>query len=391
MPQSDLYEGREQTLVKHYILGKYLERFAHIIGSRWDTINYIDCFAGPWNVKSDKFEDSSFSIALRELRKARDTRRARGRQVRFRCFFLEKDPRAYQSLRRFADGEKDVDIQTKNADLETSVNAIVRFASVQRDQAFTFTFIDPNGWSGFAMSKIAPLLKIEPGEVLINFMTEHIRRFLDSPQQQTQQSFEDLFGAGDYRRRLAGLSKQDREDEAVALYSQNVRNVGNFPYVSAAVVLHPDTDRKYFHLIYATRNLKGIEVFKQAEKKAMAVMEQTRATAQSLRRERTTRQFELRMPSRPGNVGEYYKSLRGRYLTRSKEAIQELLRSGLKVLYEDAWSRALSFPLVWESDLKDWIKDWQKDDVLRIEGMSSRQRVPRLNTKNLLIWQETRR
>jgi hypothetical protein len=46
------------------------------------------------------------------------------------------------------------------------------------------------------MSKIAPLLKIEPGEVLINFMTEPIRRFLDSPQQQTQQSFEDLFGSG---------------------------------------------------------------------------------------------------------------------------------------------------------------------------------------------------
>ena len=115
----------------------------------------------------------------------------------------------------------------------------------------------------------------------MNFMTEHIRRFLESPQQQTQQSFEDLFGSGNYRERLAGLSQQEREDEAVALYSENVRRVGTFRYVSAAVVLHPETDRKYFHLIYATRNLKGIEVFKQAEKSAMAVMEQARATAQT--------------------------------------------------------------------------------------------------------------
>lgn len=374
MPQSELYQGREQTLVKHYILGKYLERFAHIIGSRWDTINYVDCFAGPWNVKSDKFEDSSFYIALRELRKARDTHLARGRNLRLRCFFLEKDPKAYQALKRFADGVKEAEIQTQNIELESAVNDIVRFASVQRDQAFTFTFIDPSGWSGFAMSKIAPLLKIEPGEVLINFMTEHIRRFLDSPHQQTQQSFEDLFGSGDYRKRLAGLSQQEREDEAIALYSENVRRVGNFPYVSAAVVLHRQTDRKYFHLIYATRNPRGIEVFKQAEKSAMAVMEQARAAAQTRKRERATGQMELPMPGGLGTVGEYYKSLRSRYLTRSKAALQVFLRSQRRVPYDDAWAKALSFPLVWESDLKNWIRDWCKD-MLSIQVMSKGQRV----------------
>jgi hypothetical protein len=95
----------------------------------------------------------------------------------------------------------------------------------------------------------------------------------------------------------------------VALYSENVGKVGNFPYVSAAVVLHPETDRKYFNLIYATRNLKGIEVFKQAEKSAMSVMEQARATAQSLKRERTTGQMEFAMPGGRGSVGEYYKVL----------------------------------------------------------------------------------
>ena len=163
MQQSDLYEGREQTLVKHYILAKYLERFAHIIGSRWGIINYVDCFAGPWNVRSDQFEDSSFYTALRELRKARDTHHARGRDVRLRCLFLEKDPKAYKALKQFADGVADADVQTKNAELESAVDDIIQFASAQRDQAFTFTFIDPTGWSGFAMSKIAPLLEDRAG------------------------------------------------------------------------------------------------------------------------------------------------------------------------------------------------------------------------------------
>ena len=299
-----------------------------------------------------------------------------------------RDPKAYQMLKQFADGVKDAEIETKNAELESAVDDIVEFASAQRDQAFTFTFIDPTGWSGFAMSKIAPLLKIEPGEVLINFMMEHIRRFLYSPQQQTQQSFEDLFGSGDYGNRLAGLLREDREDKAVALYSENVGKVGNFPYVSAAVVLHPETDRKYFNLIYATRNLKGIEVFKQAEKSAMSVMETARATAQSLKRERTTGQMEFAMPGRRGSVGEYYKVLRLRYLAKSKAAVQEFLRSRRRVLYDDAWARALSFPLVWESDLKDWVRDWR--DVLSIEDRSKGQRVPRLNANNFLVWQETR-
>jgi hypothetical protein len=42
MSKEEHYEGREQTLIKHFILRHYLERFAHIIGSRWSTLSYID-------------------------------------------------------------------------------------------------------------------------------------------------------------------------------------------------------------------------------------------------------------------------------------------------------------------------------------------------------------
>ena len=73
MSHGDLYTGREQTLVKHFILQKYLQRFAYIVGSHWDTLTYVDCFSGPWNARSENFEDSSFAIALKELRDARTT------------------------------------------------------------------------------------------------------------------------------------------------------------------------------------------------------------------------------------------------------------------------------------------------------------------------------
>jgi len=38
MSTEELYVGREQTRVKHFIVQKYLERFAHIVGARWDTL-----------------------------------------------------------------------------------------------------------------------------------------------------------------------------------------------------------------------------------------------------------------------------------------------------------------------------------------------------------------
>ncbi len=65
----ELYAGREQTLVKHFIFGKYLQRFAHIVGFKWSSITYVDGFSGPWNARSTEYRDSSFSIALEELRK----------------------------------------------------------------------------------------------------------------------------------------------------------------------------------------------------------------------------------------------------------------------------------------------------------------------------------
>ena len=86
---TELYAGREQTLVKHFILESYLERFAHIVGMFWNTITYADCFSGPWNVQSSKLEDSSFYIALRQLRKTKTDLADHGRSLSIRCFFLE--------------------------------------------------------------------------------------------------------------------------------------------------------------------------------------------------------------------------------------------------------------------------------------------------------------
>jgi three-Cys-motif partner protein len=385
MSSDGLYAGREQTLVKHFILQKYLERFAHIVGSHWDALTYVDCFSGPWNARSDKFEDSSFAIALKELRNARDTHAQRGRRIALRCFFLEKNRTAHSRLKEFADEVTDATIETRNAELEESVPAIVDFVQRGGAKAFPFIFIDPTGWTGFAMDTIAPLLRLKPGEVLVNFMTGHIRRFLDSPQEETQASFRRLFGSDDFRAKVQDLAHQDREDTAVEEYARNVKQTGDFPYTCTAIVLHPEIDRTHFHLIYATRNPKGIEVFKEAERKAMEVQEKARAEAHQRRREARTGQFDL-LPSQDLHDPSHYNSLRERYLTKSRRLVLQALQAQRRVLYDDAWTLALSEPMTWESDLKDWVEEWAQEGRLDIVGMKPRQRVPHRSEHNYLVW-----
>lgn len=381
------YIGREQTLVKHVVLAGYLQRFAHIVGSCWDSITYVDCFSGPWNVRSDDLGDSSFAIAVRELRMARDTWRQRGREVRIRCLFLERDTQAWTRLKRFADSVDDAEIRTLNAELEGSIEAIVQFVRDGGPKTFPFVFVDPAGWTGFALDTIAPLLRLEPGEVLVNFMTGHIRRFLESPDGETQESLARLFGSAGFRETIRGLSGQDREDAAVGEYAESLRRVGGFEYACAAIVLHPELRRTHFHLVYATRSPKGIEVFKEAEKRAMAVMELVRASAGQRKRQKATGQLEL-LPAPDLHDSNHYDALRSRYLNRARTQVQGELERRRRVSYDDAWLWALHSPMTWESDLKGWIRQWQAQGQLKIEGLAPGQRVPRRGRGHTLVWRD---
>jgi three-Cys-motif partner protein len=387
MSEEGLYIGREQTLCKHFILRKYLERFAHIVGSFADSITYIDCFSGPWNVRSNELKDSSFSIALEELRKAKTTLANRGRTLKLRCMFLEKEAGPYAKLEEFAKQVQDAEIETRNSELEGSIDEIRQFIRRGGPKTFPFIFIDPTGWTGFAMKHIAPLLQIKPGEVLTNFMTDHIRRFIDHPAQETRQGFADLFGSGDFRAELQGLADpQDREDVLFRAYAESVKKTGDFKYTCAAIVLYPEVDRSYFHLIYATRDRKGVVVFKEAEKRAMDVMARSREEAKQRKRVKKTGQQELfGAEFMPHSTS--IDQLRVRYLRQAKQKVLQILQTEARVPYETVWEEALSQPLVWDSDLKDWIKDWKREGLLKIEGMLKNQRVPKLNEKNILVWQ----
>ena len=65
------YEGREQAYVKHHFLADYVESLVFKVASAYSDVVYVDGFSGPWKDQGEKFEDTSFGIALQALRRAK--------------------------------------------------------------------------------------------------------------------------------------------------------------------------------------------------------------------------------------------------------------------------------------------------------------------------------
>jgi hypothetical protein len=166
-------------------------------------------------------------------------------------------------------------------------------------------------------------------------------------------------------------------------YSRQVKEVGAFDFVCSAIVLSPEHNRTHFHLVYATRNRKGVEAFKGVEKSAMAVQEKGRAAARQRAREERTGQPSL-LTSEELHDTSYYDSLRDRYLAKSKQLVHQRLMTRRRVLYDEVWALAMSQPMTWDSDLKSWIRDWSGS--VRVEGMRPGQKVPHLGESNYLVW-----
>lgn len=373
MPDPSLYVGREQTYVKHFFLERYLERVAYNIYSFQSDFVYVDGFSGPWKSAAETYKDTSFSLAVDQLRAVRlGQKQGRGKDVTFRCLFVEKDPRAFGELKTTVAGIHDVPIELINGKFEDHIADAVKFVG----SSFSLIFIDPTGWTGYPLQKITPLLKLR-GEVLINFMSDHINRFIDDPRPNIAQQFDELFGGAwfDDWKALhdAGMT---REAAAIKVYTERLKKAGSYAHVTSTRILKPKSDRTYFYLIYATRHRKGIEEFRAIEEKAVDVQE-------SLRNDVKYQAAVLRT-GQPGLFGSAiadgavakYEDERKIQLEQAHAKLLELLRSHPEGLsFGEMIGPVMETPLTWKSDLNGWIKELKEQGKIEVLGMKPRERT----------------
>src|SRR5690242_5091086 len=165
------YVGREQAYVKHYLLHQYLPELGYRIGRDWDSIAFIDGFAGPWQTKESNFADSSFGVAINALRRCQSgLRNSHGREVHMTSILVEQDNDAYSKLREFAAHEStsDFDVHALRGEFVQTIPAIAGLLHSSKLDPFRFVFLDPKGWAQIPMHRLQQFLDHRSCEVLIN-------------------------------------------------------------------------------------------------------------------------------------------------------------------------------------------------------------------------------
>ncbi|TAX58915.1 three-Cys-motif partner protein TcmP [Rhizobium leguminosarum] len=372
---TNIYQGREQTEAKHFILRRYLQTltFKTLLGG-WNSLAYIDGFSGPWQSRTADHSDSSFMIALEVLKDAQAKVRASGKRPRIKCFFSEENRNSYAQLQAAVaphhDPTNNFFIETFNGKFENAVGHIQKTML----GSFALTFIDPTGWTGYEFDKVKPIFEHAPGEVLLNFMYDFVSRFTASSDLKTLASFDGILGHG-WQQRLDPILP--REEGLLALFSEQFRQAGGFRYVLSTPI-EKISDRTHFHIVYGTRNSKGLEAYRQVEYDALRDHGMRRAAAREVLRENRTGQTDMFGSAGAASMAEV--SIESQ-IAASKLQAKELVRHALPTCprpFSEIWPMILDvFPLR-KTDAKDICAELGKAGVIKETWKlnSSKRRTP---------------
>jgi three-Cys-motif partner protein len=393
MPKVDfsLYAGREQAYIKHCLLEEYLPEWGWKIGSQWDALVYVDGFAGPWNVRSPDFADSSFGIAVGALsRVASGLQDSRQRKVAVRCVCVEQDSDAFTKLEAFAktSSRSGFTVEALNGEFHAQVPQICRIVERAGNSAFKFVFLDPKGWS-LNMTQLLPLIKGRSCEVVVNLMTRHIIRFLD--EEDRTRSISDLLGRSDAVESIRKLSSEERPDALVREYCKSLHTLAGYEYVSSAAIFDPDKDEIRYFLVYGTNHHRGIEVFKAAESTAAKLQDAIRHQAAM---------------KKAGGQGDMFSGLFGegvpasnfafkqweKYCAKARRKILERLAASPDgVQFKTLFCDAMAFPLVTPRELHGWLEEWKQqrwiDYVLKQKDGENRKKPSADREDRVLVLQ----
>jgi three-Cys-motif partner protein len=289
---------------------------------------------------------------------------------KIRALFVEKSPPAFDALKHVLNKHRgEIESTALLGRFEENIGRILD----EIGSAFAFFFVDPTGWTGFPMGKLRPILQRAKGEVMINFMYDDINHFANFDDPANEQTFDLLFGTERWRK-VRAVPSPDREQFLVDLYMDQIRVTGNFQYMTFTRILKPHHDRAYFRLVYATRNAKGIEKFRDVERKAVPEQKAVRERAQRKRRELKSGQFEITLSSGTPSTDLRYE--RDQQIRKAEARIEAMLSEG-PVRYDVLQSRVLELPLVWKTYLNEILIQGHRAGRILIEGLGARERTPK--------------
>ena len=257
------YKGREQSYIKHCFLTQYLEMaaFKTFQGSS-PTFNFVDAFAGPWNVADDSdYSDASFDQALNTLEGVRISLARKGLSgLKVRFCFCEKNLQSAEKLRRYAEKKRAFEINIFPGTFEDNLHNV----SAACKDGFTFTFIDPTGWK-IDSGPVLEFLSQRHGEVLFNFMAENINRH--ARYEGVSRSVGRFLAAPDWKDEFNALPNDwNNEKRILHLLKKRMRAAKAAQYIPDFPILKPREDRVKMRLLLGTHSAHGVIVFRDTQR-----------------------------------------------------------------------------------------------------------------------------
>jgi three-Cys-motif partner protein len=366
------YKGREQAYVKHYLLDAYLEALIHKIASGYNHVVYVDGYSGPWQAAGRDYQDTSFGIALRSLRSAKEAWKKQGRDVRMTAHLVEKSKRAFRELEKLPPEFPDIEIVPHKGDF---VALAPDLAARIPSSAFAFLFIDPKGW-GIDIKALEALLRLPNSEVLFNFMFEFINRAASMREAATVEGLDRLILHGGWRDELATATSPDaRKRILVDAFAATIGTIGGYRFVADTPVLRPVKDREIYSLVYATRKPPGIEVFRNSQAKTLEQQAIMRSAAKAEARSAATGQTEAFPFSEM--APDATKAFLAREAASARQMLLELVPTApATITYGEVWPQVLTRHAIRKAELGRMAAAMRRSGELTISEWRPRKQVP---------------
>ncbi|PRD43133.1 hypothetical protein C5748_13075 [Phyllobacterium phragmitis] len=358
----NVYRDREQTQAKHIILRKYLQTLAFkLLQGGHPTLTYVDGFSGPWESQTSDYSDTSFMIAIGVLRDVQQQMRAQGKRKRIRCFFVEEKASSYAKLEaavtKHHDPANEFYVYTFHGRFEDAVDEIMKVVG----SSFALTFIDPTGWTGYEFEKISRIMKHTPGEVLLNYMFDFVNRFTAWDNPRIAATFDGILGK-DWKARIEA-SSLPRDEAVQAIFAEEFKKAGDFRYVLSTPI-EKLADRTHFCIVYGSRNVKGVEAYREVEYSAMKEHGMRRLEAKQALLEAKTGQGSIfsvadlhAVPPIDTQVAEYRK--------QAKVWLQdELKENGCAFPFSQVWPPMLETFMLRRTDARKVCAELGKDGII---------------------------
>jgi three-Cys-motif partner protein len=374
------YAGREQSYVKHVFLENYLEALAHKIGSTYSHIVYVDGFAGPWQSANERFEDTSFGIALGSLRQAKESWKQIGRNVRMSAHLVERDATAYARLAEVPRRFPDVSVSTYLGDFVGLISTILK---VIPSDAFAFFFIDPKGWR-IPLQRLTPLLSRANSEVIFNFMFDFINRAINISDANIVAGLNELIPYGDWRgkiteaetQRAGNLTPEARKTAVVGAFTESLGKLGNYRFVAETTILRPLKDRPLYCLCYATRHPRGIEVFRDCQIKALQEQSATRAAVKLQHAAKTSGQAEMFESLHDMGPDELNAFLASEHQQAESSLLELTPQKPATIRYEALWPEVLARHVIRRPQVNELAVKLRNAQALEFPDWEKGKRVP---------------